>query len=362
MVSVPVYHRRRLGFTLVELLVVIAIIGVLIALLLPAIQAAREAARRTQCGNNLKQISLALQNYQSARKQFPSSILLPISGTSVNSPWSVQARMLPYLEEGTTYQNIDFTLGYNSQVTVAGQNVKTTRIAVYSCPSETDTADTHDASGQVVNHSINYAGNMGVWLVWNQFTLRGGEGAFYPNSKLRPRDFTDGLSKTLAFAEVKSFAPLLRDAGNPNPPAPAMPGDVCTLGGTFVEDAGHSEWTDGKVSNGGFTAALAPNAKTACVHAGVIYDVDWLNQAEAAPPSPFATVVADLPTGHTLPPEPVQPVPSPTFAAITARSYHAGIVVVVMMDGSVQRVSDATDLAVWRAAATRNGSETASLQ
>src|SRR5262245_60477006 len=87
----------RSAFTLVELLVVIGIIGLLVALLLPAIQAAREAARRSQCSNNLRQIGVALHNYQSALKHFPPATVVPRGQTF--EPWSTHVRLLPYLEE-----------------------------------------------------------------------------------------------------------------------------------------------------------------------------------------------------------------------------------------------------------------------
>src|SRR5262245_29287738 len=90
--------RRSSGFTLVELLVVIAIIGILIAILLPAVQMAREAARRTQCSNNLKQLGLALQSYLATSNTFPPCTLMPRGQTY--QPWSGQARLLPYLELG----------------------------------------------------------------------------------------------------------------------------------------------------------------------------------------------------------------------------------------------------------------------
>ena len=101
-------HLRRSGFTLVELLVVIAIIGVLVGLLLPAVQAAREAARRMQCSNNLKQIGLALHNYESAYKVLPFGKGASYLGAPVYARWSQHAMILPYLEQSALYNTIDF--------------------------------------------------------------------------------------------------------------------------------------------------------------------------------------------------------------------------------------------------------------
>src|SRR5438105_8651960 len=104
-------HRHRSAFTLVELLIVVAIIGVLVALLLPAAQAAREAARRMSCGNNLRQIGLALQNFESVSKCFPSSLRpTAVDPNGLFNGWSVHGQILPYLEQANLYQQIDFNL------------------------------------------------------------------------------------------------------------------------------------------------------------------------------------------------------------------------------------------------------------
>src|SRR4051812_42716877 len=97
---------RKSGFTLVELLVVIAIIGVLVALLLPAVQAARESARRMSCGNNVKQLALALHNHHDSKGYFP-------SGRTSVGQFSVHAALLPYMEQENIYQTIDFSVSYN---------------------------------------------------------------------------------------------------------------------------------------------------------------------------------------------------------------------------------------------------------
>jgi prepilin-type N-terminal cleavage/methylation domain-containing protein len=315
------------AFTLVELLVVIAIIGILVAMLLPAIQAAREAARRSQCQNNLRQLTLACQNYEGSQKAFPPSVLL---GANLGG-WSAQARMLPYLEENSLFRGIDFSLSYSAQTTDAGKAVKLNKIKVLTCPSEWNDKPKVDSTGALNNWYINYAANVGVWLVWDPKTQQGGEGAFYPNSHLGPNRFTDGLSKTMCLAEVRAFTPGLQTPKAANPTLPVAAADVCGLGGTPKAEYTHTEWTDGKMKESGFTAALVPNTTVGCTISGAASsDTDWVNANES-----------------------VTPTDPPVYAAVTARSYHAGVVNVGFMDASVHSISDSIDLATWQALATR---------
>ncbi len=339
MVKVSSSARNRAGFTLVELLVVIAIIGILVALLLPAVQAAREAARRMSCSNQLKQMGLALHNFQLQDRYFPPSWkpTAPDASGAVNG-WSAQALLLPYLEQGALADPIDFDLSYKLARTVNrhGRQIPLSamRVASFLCPSETRD-EQRFSGGTPSNYPINYGVNLGSWFVFDPASRRGGRGAFFPTSRLRPADFDDGMSNTMAMSEVLAWTPYFRNAARSgNPPIPS-PADVCSLGGQFKKETGHTEWVDGRAHQIGFTATFPPNADVLCVQDGKTYDVDWSNMQEGK----SATVA--------------------TYAAVTARSYHPQGVEVLFMDGSVRFTTDSIELAVWRAYSTRNGQEIA---
>jgi prepilin-type N-terminal cleavage/methylation domain-containing protein len=325
---------RRAGFTLVELLVVVAIIGVLVGLLLPAVQSAREAARRMSCGNNLRQMGLALQNFESSNKVFPSSLRpTPPDSSGLFGGWSVHAQLLAYLEQGNVYQNINFDQPYSAQSSISAVRVKS-----FICPAEIRSTPKFNTVGDVVHIPPNYAANQGPWFIFNPVTREGSRGAFRHYQPLRPAEFTDGLSQTLGFAECKAHTSYFRNSSvtNPTQPMPNSPADICSLGGEFKQDGAHGEWVDGKAHETAFTTLFPPNTSLPCQNTPTQV-VDWISQSEGR----SATI--------------------PTFAAMMARSYHPGGVEVVMMDASVQFISNSIDRALWQGLSTRDSGETVTL-
>jgi prepilin-type N-terminal cleavage/methylation domain-containing protein len=205
-----VRRARADGFTLVELLVVIAIIGVLIALLLPAIQSAREAARRTACSNNTKQVGLAIASYQLAKGVFPASNSSELPASASTSDWqffrnhSWASVILPYAEEKSLHQLIDFS---KSSLNKANASAASTIVRMYRCPSYAGpdfTTDAHYANFYPGNRFAigNYV-SFAASDVDHLFGVAKPEGVIFPLSAIRPRDVTDGLSKTILIAESR---------------------------------------------------------------------------------------------------------------------------------------------------------------
>jgi len=313
-------HRsRRPGFTLIELLVVIAIIGILIAILLPAVQQARAAARRTSCRNKLHQIGIALHNYLDTYTKFPPSFCADGPTGTDGGHWSIQARILPFVDNVSIYKDIEFGDDYTSTPGISAM-----RIPLYLCPSE---VNDKIRTGTPEHYPVNYGFNAGTWEVFNPATGRGGDGAFAPNSRLRPNDFPDGTSNTLAFAEVKAYTPYVRDGADG--PA-AIPSDVSTLSaGEFKANSGHTEWVDGRIHQTGVTTTHTPNSVVA------------INGSTGD--APLSAVDGDYTSCR-------EDKSCDTFvrAAVTSRSYHAGLVHILLMDGSARPITENVDLDVWR--------------
>jgi prepilin-type N-terminal cleavage/methylation domain-containing protein len=339
-------HRRKIhaggarkAFTLVELLVVIAIIGVLVALLLPAIQAAREAARRSQCKNNLRQLGLAALNYENAHGCMPPSALvdLTVTSTANNGSWGVHGRILPYMEQENLKKLVKTEVAWDLQMAISG-----VRIPMFQCPSDSRSEEVRDpGGGKALLYATNYTFNMGAWFVFDPLRNKGGDGAFYPNSNLPLAQFTDGTSNTLLAAEVKAWQPYTRNGGPSSTTIPSTIAEAQAVvaSGAEYKDTGHTEWPDGRVHHTGFTTTMTPNTVLAYATGGTIVDADYNSWQEGR-------------NGGAG---------QPTYAIVTARSHHAGQVQVALVDGSVQTVNDAIDLLVWRGMSTRDGGETAAM-
>ncbi|CAN5610610.1 DUF1559 domain-containing protein [soil metagenome] len=321
--------RRRGGFTLIELLVVIAIIGILIALLLPAVQAAREAARRSQCLNNLKQLGIALHNYNATIGCFPIGYTIydqPWPGDPTvpggHAKWGVLALTTPFLEQTAVYEALNFNFpligGPNQNYTIFPENLTalSTRVGIFHCPS-----DGLDQSVAPVFGS-NYVANAGSGVDVPANGYRRVNGTFYVNSSTRIAEIRDGTSNTVVMSES-----LVGPGGAYNIPATSMNDDrrryIAHVGTLTVEDClaavnvhpnKRGNWGDGDANGLSYTHWYPPN-----------------------PPNPSCN-------RHSV-------------GWSEASSFHPGGVNVLLGDGSVRFVKDTINLETWRALATRRGGE-----
>lgn len=333
--------KRRNGFTLIELLVVIAIIAILIALLLPAVQQAREAARRTQCKNNLKQLGLALHNYESTYTCFPmSSVIVRRPDGSINTSFvGPYLRLLPYVEQGNVANAVDMNSAYGSLANAVAVGRK---MELFLCPSDPNNQQkSHPEYGDIAGTSYGFC--MGDWYVFlSPDAGPQNRSAFGPNMCRRFRDVTDGTSSTVFISEVKAYTPYIRDCGGlvniadpiNVPPTTADPLTVApeygSAGCQFKTD-GHSEWAEMAVHHVGFTTAWTPNKMTPGGPGMAYPDVDLTSRRER--------------------------LGGPTFAAITSRSHHTGGVQSLLGDGSVRFVSSNIEGTIWRALGTIGNGE-----
>ena len=312
--------RRARGFTLIELLVVIAIIAVLIALLLPAVQQAREAARRTQCKNNLKQIGLAIHNYEATHTVFPPGRL------GFPMVFSAQAHILPCIDGGSLYNLIDFNtkpnFGVPSSPMTQNEIAARKQIAVYLCPSDFGRVSGSDFG--VTNYAAVAGSGTGL-----SNSINTGDGVMFSRSSVRFADVVDGMSSTACFGEQ-----TLGSGGNPSSPSggpPVKPMDeVLELTGA------------------------TPTTPAACVVGASgtwsgLRGAKWMNGH-----------YGDTLYNHFLQPNSTQfdcGNASHNYGLTAARSRHTGGSHLTLCDGCVKFVSENVDLKLWRAVATKGGGE-----
>jgi prepilin-type N-terminal cleavage/methylation domain-containing protein/prepilin-type processing-associated H-X9-DG protein len=365
------------AFTLVELLVVIAIIGILVALLLPAVQSARESARRIQCTNNLKNLGLACINYESANKEFPPGRDYPdwatggtakTSYTNYNSVqqtaaektgfYSVHVRILPYVENVNVYELIDFS---KAQTLAMTGNVNFNAYAnaedLFICPTDSNSENTVSEN----NYRVNFGGSTPYGgarshSAQDDITAKStdgfsckGNGAFTIGRGVRPKDFEDGLSNTAMMAERTKGSGLtpgsapVTEADIVTMPARQegmLPRDSvfkrCTVAGTTADSfdfTSPGRWLPGSDFSNGWPFAGYSNTQ---------YN-------HVAPPN---WAGKDCGTYSAIPDTPGE------HAIVSARSMHPGVVNVCFADGHVAAITDDVDLNAWRAAGSRNGGET----
>jgi prepilin-type N-terminal cleavage/methylation domain-containing protein/prepilin-type processing-associated H-X9-DG protein len=307
--------RRHRGFTRIELLVVIALIGVLIALLLPAVQAAREAARRSQCVNNLKQIGIGLHNYHDTRGALPGAYLV-----YPTTEFSALSMILPHMEQSPVYNSLNFSLPYGDPT---NSTALMTNLSSFLCPS--DFRNALPSRGAATN----YMADMGSWIVWQAPTgpnasLPGPNGTFYGNSATRFAEVSDGLSNTGFFSErvladgsnsiVSPIADVFFSPGAPTTLDDAMQQcraiDITNLSNQFPLFMG-APWVNGQHI---FLHVSPPNSRSCGF---------FIFLRAIMPPS----------------------------------SRHPGGVNLLLGDGSVRFTKDTINLATWRALGTIQGGE-----
>jgi len=304
--------RSRSAFTLIELLVVIAIIAILIALLVPAVQKVREAAARTQCQNNLKQIGLALHNYEGNYK------VLPAGNTATNS-FSALSKLLPYFEQQTVYSQLNFSISS----TAPAQTANAIFIPVLNCPA--------DVMGSLPNGfpGNSYVGNYGNTILWAQDGSVSNGVFYHKGASARFGDISDGLSNTAAYCErlkgdwSNTVVTPRTDLINPKGVSPATPDEAVQACLAADHNDPNLQW----YSNFG-AYWIQGNQNTLYTH--------------TSPPNAM---------GCAFPQNSTQ-----TMPASSAHDSFGGVNL-GLCDGSVRFVSNNVSLAIWRALGTRNGNE-----
>jgi prepilin-type N-terminal cleavage/methylation domain-containing protein/prepilin-type processing-associated H-X9-DG protein len=346
-------NRRQAGFTLIELLVVIAVIGVLTAILLPAVQSAREAARRTQCVTRMRDLGIALNSFYASHGHFPVGAEAKASTTFPNNPhvfyrWSTLAHLTPYLEQSEAHNLINFNLpmyrmaqGQGIGLTPEVATAVSTRLANFLCPSDLDAPSLSD-DGTTRYGPTNYVVCTGSGI--NGGTPFETNGVFYINSRIRIADIFDGTSHTVFISEstLGQGREKLQGSSNVRPQtdyaSPLLFGDS-----SLTENGCRSAFIWNNTNRRGFFWASGEYRCTLYNHYLLPNDpkIDCIGSR--------SNTSEDVKTMFAA------------FGWRAARSRHPGGVHVVMGDGSAGFVGNGIDASVWKAASTRAGGETESL-
>ncbi|REK18074.1 MAG: DUF1559 domain-containing protein [Planctomycetota bacterium] len=344
---------RRPGFSLVELLVVIGIIGILVALLLPAVQSARESARRTQCVNNLKQLGIALHNHADARQAFPPGAVSKSYPPAPNHPhsfyrWSALAHLLPYMENESLHDLLDLSLplympGPGYPISEPNKPAIVRMLPEFLCPS--DRAERIKEGMGPTNYAMCAGSGSGGGTPFDT------DGLFYVNSSTTVAKVADGTSHTVAASES------LLGSETPRNAAGAFAGITPQRNYKFVLSFfGTPDLTDATcdgamnynhaVTNGNDPRGFAwSSGEYRCA----LYNHYYSPNAEKC------DCIASATTDPT--PGPANPILYSAWGWRAARSEHPGGVNVLMADGSTQFVADDVDLALWRAMSTRRNAD-----
>lgn len=313
--SNPSIQTRR-AFTLIELLVVIAIIAILVALLLPAVQQAREAARRSTCKNNLKQIGIALHNYHDTHSTLPPGSIgtaFTDNATSKLNKFGPLVFILPFIEQHALYERIDFSTSFCDPV---NKEIAKTRMSGYLCPSYDGAKSASDQFYQFGPSNPSFEAAITNYLAVGGFNPTGNQnfssfpsslgdskryGAFFTNSNIKLRDLLDGTSNTMLYGEFNPM--MMQDIGWP----------------TWNINSRWSPWVAGLYLEGGGSTRgtrYGPNQK-----------------------SPY--------TGYQ----------SNDWTLLPFSSRHRGGVQMLMGDGVIKFISDSIDISLWRNLSTKAGGE-----